>query len=63
MPVPLPIALAYNPSSSRWDVLPAMTTGRIGAPGMEMQSCGLLVLGGGVGPNGKAVATYEMLVR
>ena len=38
-------------------------TPRIGEMGIELQSCGLLMLGGGTGFTGKATKTYEMLIR
>ena len=62
-PAPSVLAVAYDPLKSRWDALPRMVTGRAGAMGIEMQACGLLMLGGGIGFTGKATNTYEMLIR
>jgi hypothetical protein len=54
---------SYDPQTGQWTALPSLRTSRATHLAWELDSCILLVLGGGSGQTGSALATQELLYR
>lgn len=62
-PLPIKACEAYDEAMGKWVALPDLVTPRLTGAATVLRSCGVLVVGGGTGPQAVTVKTHEVLVR